>query len=244
MLEQSEGYLADIILPKHEVHLLAGPSGAGKTRWLLHNLLLWEKGEDFLGYRSHPVPWVYIAADRSIAGTTRTLWSMGIDPASIQTIPAWDKQMGRYEIEDQIKASKAKLAVWESFGSFVDPPGQGHQVKKFMSDMGKFCRRYDTTIFGIVESPKLKPYERYENPRQRVSGAAAWGHHAETIFLVEQDDFEKVETPYRTLHVCGRNAPAHKILLAFDPRGCLLPVHDESAAEFVARKRKKPPVSD
>lgn len=225
-------YLADLILPTHEVHLLAGPSGAGKTRWILDQLLEWERGADFLGHTSHPVPWVYIAADRSIQAMGRTLESMGIK-RDIVVIPAWDKQMGLMEIQDRICASNCHLAVWESFGSFVDPPAQGHQVKAFMGRMGKFCRTWDKTILGIMESPKLKPYERYENPRQRISGAAAWGHHAETIFLVEQDDFEHIETPYRTLHVCLRNGPAKKITLAFDPFGRLLPEQYESAAEVV-----------
>ena len=237
-------FLVDIILPKHEVHLLAGPSGAGKTRWLMHQLLEWEKGMDFLGFRSHPVPWVYIAADRSVLSVQRTLIGMGIQPGLITAIPAWDRQMSENEIMDKICASKAHLAIWESFGSFVEPPGQGAQVKKFLSRMNKFCDQSDKTIIGVMESPKQKPYERYENPRQRISGAAAWGHFTETIFLVEQEDFEKVETPYRTLHMCPRNAPAMKIFLAFDMDGRLLPVQEDDVHVFLKHRARKASTSD
>lgn len=232
-------YVVDLILPSHEVHLLGGPSGAGKTRWLLQSLLEWQQGKDFLGFKSHPVPWVYVAADRSVISVCRTLSGMGINPEDILAIPAWDQQMGLNEILDKIQASKAELVVWESFGSFVDPPGNGHKVKELLSRINKFCRTHKVTVIGVVESPKQKPYERYENPRQRISGAAAWGHFSETIFLVEPEDFEVADNPYRTLHCCPRNAPALKILLAFDPYGRLLPVQQDEAAEVVKRMEKK-----
>src|SRR6266436_434626 len=198
-------YLVDVIIPKHEVHLLGGPSGAGKTRWLLHTLLRWEQGEDFLCYKSHPVPWVYVAADRSCASVQRTLIGMGIEPGRILTIPAWDQGMNENQIMDKIAKCKAKLAVWEAFGSFVPEPQRGPQVKQYLTRMQRFCQEVDTTIIAVVESPKMKPYERYENPRQRISGAAGWGHFSETIFLVEPDDVGKLENPYRTLYVAPRN---------------------------------------
>lgn len=142
-------------------------------------------------------------------------------------------------ILDAITKSKAQLAVWESFGSFVDAPAQGHQVKAFLSRINKICRQQDLTVIGIVESPKQKPYEKYENPRQRVSGAAAWGHFSETIFLVEPDDFDIPDNPYRSLHVCPRNAPAMKMLLGFDLNGRLLPVEDPTAIEIVNKQKVK-----
>lgn len=229
-------YIVDLIIPAEEVHLLGGPSGAGKTRWLMHTLLEWEDGAGFLDFRSHPVPWVYVAADRSVSSVQRTLRGMGIQPGRILAIPAWDKGMGVNEIMDQIVASKATLVVWESFGSFVDPPGNGPQVKKFLQRMAKFARECHLTIIGVVESPKQKPYERYENPRQRVSGAAAWGHFSETIFLVEPDQVEDPGDPYRTLYVCPRNGPGMKISLCFDMQGRLLPIQDLSAQEVVDQR--------
>jgi RecA-family ATPase len=233
-------YLVEVIIPSNEIHLLAGPSGAGKTRWLLHTLLEWEQGLDVLGFHSHPVPWVYVAADRSVISVQRTLLGMGIQPGLILAIPAWDKQMGVSEILDRIQASGAKLVVWESFGSFVEPPGNGKMVKQFLSRVGRFCRDHGVTIIAVVESPKQKPYERYENPRQRVSGAAAWGHFTETIFLVEPDEVDRVESPNRTLYVCPRNAPGMKIALAFDLQGRLLPYYEEPAAMVAANHRKRP----
>lgn len=241
MFTSPDDYLVDVLIPKDENNLLAGPSGAGKTRWLLNQLLLWEKGEDFLGFKSHPVPWIYIAADRSMKSVNRTLKEMGIDPARIKNkIPAWDKSMNESQILDAIQAYKGHhLVVWESFGSFVGHPQNGPRVKEWLLRTSKFCREHDKTILGIVESPKMKPFERYANPRQRISGAAAWAHFSETIFLVEQEDFDNPNNPDRTLHVCGRNSPAMKIILSFDHQGRLLPLMDEDAAVAVEKIKKR-----
>lgn len=234
----SSTYLVDVILPNEEVHLLGGPSGAGKTRWLMHTMLEWEQGKDFIGFHSHLFSWVYIAADRSVASVERTLEGMGIQPGKILAIPAWDQNMGLCEIFDKIKASKAKTVVWESFGSFVDEPARGPQIKRFLNRVAQFCRDQHITVIGIVESPKQKPYERYENPRQRISGAAGWGHFSETILLVEPDEVGDPGNPYRTLYVCPRNGPGWKIALCFDMQGRLLPIQEESAQELVDRLQK------
>lgn len=215
-------FLIDVILPKGEVNLVAGPSGAGKTRWLLNLLLDWEMGKPVFGYDSHPVPWVYVGSDRSIKSVERTLSGMGIDPNRIDTIPAWDKEYNVNQMMDAVDKSGAKLAVIESFGSFVEPPENGKQVKAYISRMSRWCRQKEITVIGVVESPKMKPYERYENPRQRVSGAAAWGHFSETIFLVEPTDVKDPKLPARMLYVCPRNAPGAVYESAFDEVGRLI----------------------
>jgi hypothetical protein len=79
----------------------------------------------------------------------------------------------------------------------------------------------EMTIIGVVESPKLKPQERYENPRWRVSGAAAWAHYSETIFLIEPSFAKDIDKPERKLYVCPRNAPGMELKGAFDKHGRL-----------------------
>jgi RecA-family ATPase len=217
-------YLIEDLLPTHEVHLLAGPSGAGKTRWLFQMLLEWQQGLPVLGKKSYPCEWVYVSGDRSRDSVTRTLGGMGIDPDKVPLVPAWDDHMGINEIFDEIQKSGASFAIIEAFGSFVEPPGNGKCVKQFLQRCDRFMKLAECTILGIVESPKLKPYERYENPRQRVSGAAAWAHFSETIFLVEPDDLSVPDNPHRTLTVCPRNGPGMTFNMVFDSSGRLQPV--------------------
>lgn len=215
-------YLIDSILPSGEIHLLGGPSGAGKSRWLFDTLLTWQDGLPILGFASHPTLWVYVATDRSLKSVRRTLTQMGIDPARIPIIPAWDEKMNIYQIQDEVDRQGAHLAVIESFGSFVDPPGNSQCVKKFLNPIGSnWCQKQDKTILGVMESPKSKPYEKYENPRQRISGAAGWAHYCETIFLIEPTNVKDPTDPHRTFSCCPRNASGMELSFRFNSVGRL-----------------------
>lgn len=209
MSEPQPSYLVERIFPSREIHLIAGPSGAGKTKWLLETLIGWHAGLPVLGYRSHPVPWIYASADRSIEGVRRNVDDMGIDPRKLPFIPAWDHQLSINAIFEEAKHNGAQLVVIEAFGSFVDPPSRNNQVKAFLSSVSRILRAEDMTVIGVMESPKMKPRERYENPRQRISGVAAWGHFSETIVLIEPS-LPSTASPERVLWLCPRNAPMVK----------------------------------
>ena len=218
----SSDFLIDCILPKREISLVAGPSGAGKTRWLLHTLKHeWEKGLPVLGYESFPEKWVYIASDRSEASVNRTMTDIGIDPKTINIIPAWGKHRKTLaQIFDAIKDSGAKLAVIEGFGGYAEE-GTPSAVRHHLSTVQHMLESEDVTVIGVVESPKMKPRDVYENPRQRVSGAAAWAHYTETIFLVEPTEVANPKLPSRRLIVCPRNAAGMILQSAFDNQGRL-----------------------
>jgi len=212
-------FLIETLLPACELSLMAGPSGAGKSRWLFDNILRWQKGEEILGHRSFPVPWLYVSSDRSEASVKRTFEDMGIDPNEVPLLPAWDMELEFNGILDEIQKRRPGLAVIESFGSFVDPPANGKCVKQHIQRSARFMRRTGTTIWGVMESPKLKPFERYENPRQRISGAAAWGHFSETIFLLEPSNPKLPQDPGRTLYICPRNGAGLSLDMVFDSKG-------------------------
>lgn len=219
--EDDPPYLIDHIMPSKEVHLMAGPTGAGKTRWLFDALSRWQRHLPILGLACHPVPWVYVASDRSMDGVNRTLDTMGIPRDSFEILPAWDEHMEFGDIMAAVAEIDAKFAVIEGFGQFVQPPGHTHQVRSFLQTACSTCKIDGTTILGVCESPKMKPKDSYQNPRQRVSGAAAWGHHSETIFLVEPTHPDKPQDGHRTLTVCPRNYAGMVIPYNFSKHGHL-----------------------
>lgn len=215
-------FLIDTILPANEVHLLAGPTGAGKTRWLLKTLKdKWERGKPVLGYKSHPVQWCYVAADRSMESVNRTFTAIGLNPKEINIIPAWGKnKLTLPQILDRIEASKARMAVIEAFQSFSDSMDK-QSVKGFLNSVQTQADK-GLTIIGVCESPKMKPYEKYENPRQRVSGVASWGHFSDTIMLVEPHNNPETRADSgRILHVCPRNGPMKVYLGGFSSDGTI-----------------------
>lgn len=215
-------FLVESLLPERQIHLVAGPSGAGKTRWLLHTLKQWEAGRPFLGRQSYPCPWVYVATDRTLDSVEYTLSKMGIEPTSINIVPAWGEDYKTLpQIFDAINASGAKLAVVEGFGGFADQKTPD-AVRSYLAAVYRTIRKDNITLIGVVESPKMKPQERYENPRQRVSGAAAWAHYCHTIFLVEPEEVSNPGLGTRRLIVCPRDEPGQILKSAFDSQGRLI----------------------
>lgn len=82
-------HFIDDVFPLREVHLFAGPSGAGKTTMLMDMILAWQKGEPWFGHATHPLPAAYISLDRSLANLRRVFDRMHINfdvfPAKILT---------------------------------------------------------------------------------------------------------------------------------------------------------------
>jgi len=152
---------------------------------------------------------------------------MGIAKNAINAISAFGREYKDWSrIIQAVVASHAELAVIEAFGSFVSPPGLSHQVKLFLNEVGamlppsKDCPN-GLTIIGVMESPKLKPGERYKDPRQRVSGVATWAHFTETIFLIERTSPETPSDPNRKLYVSPKQGTGMERTSSFDAVGHL-----------------------
>jgi hypothetical protein len=225
-------YLIDFILPAYEVHLLAGVSDAGKTRWLFHALLEWEQGHDIFdpihSLHSHPVPWVYVAGDRTERAAIRTLQDMGMNPNAIPLIPAFgSSHKPMHRIIEEAHKRGAHLIVVEGFQKFIEGAGQARDVQQFLENMSGYTDPHQNggcTILGVVESPKLKPNERYDDPRQRVSGVSAWGYYSNTIFLIERNKADLksgTDSPNRTMFVCPKQGKRLTLPGGFDQQGHL-----------------------
>lgn len=223
-------YLIDEVLPTNRIHLLGGVSDAGKTRWVLPAMLDWEAGKNVLGRASHPCPWAYVIGDRLEVEAHDTMNSMGINPASVRCIPAFGAHNKNW-LQILIAAAALRpipqLLVIEGFSDLPETDTRVG-VRTFLGSVGSFCQGakefpQGLTILGIVESPKQKPFERYKNPRHRVSGVSAWGYHSSTILLLEGDKGDdELLLPTRTLWVCMKNGIRRKVQAAFDQKGRLL----------------------
>src|SRR5258707_15300982 len=109
--------LIDDILPTHRVHLLAGVSDAGKTRWVIPPMLDWAAGRPVLERTSRPKPWAYVIGDRTQREAADTMADMGIDIDTIPCIPAFGPHRSANEIllAAQRMNPQPQLLVWEGF---------------------------------------------------------------------------------------------------------------------------------
>ncbi len=190
-LRANETFIVDRVFPSGSLHIITGPSGIGKTTWLLPMMREWAEGRPILGHASHPCDWVYVALDRGILDTDRTMRRLNIHDwdapvYSMEEIIAKDSN-GRITAEPTIfqitsKFPNAKLIVLEGLQGFLPNTGKGQsqnkadqlwcmQIRDRILNKGK-------TIIAVNHSPKSA---EYANDRENMLGSQALIGAASTI---------------------------------------------------------------
>lgn len=214
------------VFPSRRVHLLGGASNVGKTRWILPTMVEWSKGHPIMGFQSFPKPWAYVSGDRLLIEAQETIKGLGLDLRDIPIIPAFgDKNKSWGAVLGDAADMKVEVLVWEGFGDLAPDPQRKAQVREFLGRISAYCvggeKHFPNglTIIGIMETPKMKPQERYRNPRERISGAASWGYHTSTVLLMEAGKVENPADPSRILYASLKNAASFTSLGTFDKTG-------------------------
>jgi len=160
--------------------------------------------------------------DRPYISVEATLLSLDIDPLNMKIIPAMDLHYRRItQVLDHAEKLGAKLILIEMFAYLLEGPQTPENVREHMGACQRMLAGSGMTILGTMESPKMRPRDTYRNPRQRISGPAAWGHCAETIIIVEPDPKAPESSPKRIITVLPRNANAEIFQAEFRKNGHL-----------------------
>lgn len=249
MFESTRPFIVDQILPAHEVHLIGGPSGAGKTRWTTQLLQKLQAGEKIFGFQSHPTPYVYVASDRSYASMCETLRQQGIDPDTFNILPARDMESdtSQYSIPWLIALVKkhfplAQLIVLESIATFI-PGGQGkindyHTVTKFLRQLGRLVYKEHYTIIGSHHTAKEKMESGYIMDREKLLGSGGWSGFVETIFMLNLLDASNPKSPFRRLSILPRNAPNFSVNYKFGEDGRLIEMATNEPVPIIGKGRR------
>ena len=222
-------YLIDRLFPHSGVHLIGGPSGAGKTRWLFQTLIdQWEKGQDVLGFKSHPCPWLYVSGDRILDDAYETLEDLGYNPDRIRMLGAVDEGITNIEgilHESDALKPRPQLLVIEGIASLApakcDINNYKH-VSAFLSTLVRMCKKADVGLWGVCHSPKMKEDSQYLNPRQRIMGSAAWAAYSGTVVMVEPLGYGTEVDHQRKLIVLPRRGAGIYMNLQFNADGRLV----------------------
>jgi hypothetical protein len=218
-------FIIDSLFPSRRIHLIGGASNVGKTRWILPTMVAWASGKPIMGFRSHPAPWAYVSGDRLLIEALETIKGLALPLNEIQIIPAFG---GHNKTWPQVLAEAAKLKVsvlvWEGFGDLVRDPQRRPQVREFLGSISACCAESiefpnGLTILGIMETPKMRPKDRYQSPRERISGAASWGYHTSSVLMLEATKPEDPSNPSRILFASLKNAPSFTSLGTFTTSG-------------------------
>ena len=222
--------LIDRILPCREIHLIGGASGSSKTTLMFQILHKWQRREEVFGYKSFPVPMAYVACERSMASTQRTIDRCAVE-LNCPTISAVDRKWTKDtdtafdRISAHLLREHPTTKLWYIDGlQALTPGGKNNDysfVQKFLTGITNVCQDHDITILGSVHATKTKEGERYMNPRQRILGSVAWAGFSETIIILDQIDPEDPASR-REIQLCPRNAPQGRFDYDLDSNGLVI----------------------
>jgi archaellum biogenesis ATPase FlaH len=219
------------ILARDRLHLIAGPSGAGKTTLQGQMIEAISLGAPFLGHPTVTVPMLYITADRTRAEHLETCQRIGIDMdkmgVRIVTTDDYATLPLLYEILDK-HAKEGYLVFVEPLPFFLvnaqNQPGNINdpvQVARFLSTVKRRCSQGKYTILGSCHGTKSKENNNYSLMREKIAGTSAWGAYTGTNIYVEPQDPTDPESPFRTVHWLLRNSRSFSTQFQFTATGRL-----------------------
>jgi hypothetical protein len=219
------------ILARNRVHLIAGPSGVGKTTLKMQMVEAIATGSPFFGFPTTQVPILYVTADRTREEHAETCARVGVSMEKFGVRVVTMSDFGSfpllYEILDK-HARENYLVIVEPLPFFIvdaqNRPGNindNTQVARFISALKVRCFNGKYTVAGSCHSPKAKEGGNYNMMREKIAGTSAWGAYTATNICMEMQDPNDAESPYRTVHFLLRNTKSFTKQFQFNPAGRL-----------------------
>jgi RecA-family ATPase len=230
-MEPAVEFIVDDLFPTQCIHFFAGPSGAGKTTYMGQFVLQWREGKAVFGRKSHPVPFLYVACDRSMRSVNRLFKRVGL--AEMRCISIVDREdietVDRLFLVVKKEFPDVRLLIIDGFAMLMDDGKVNDYAKvaRFMRRMNRYCHKNDLTILALGHSTKMKEGEAYLDPRQRVIGSVAWGANSETIIYIEPVHPDKIEYEgQRRIRLLPREGKQEEFMLRFNDKGLLVPLEN------------------
>lgn len=208
----SDAYFVDGLWPKKRLNLVCGSSGAGKTRWMLPQLIeLKRKGVKVL----------YTCCDRTIEDAQDTMSEMGFDPTELPTVSfmsvadsEWTPD-GLYALTAGIEHD---LLFVETIGALCENIMDMHKVLKFGRRINNYMKLSGASVWGSSWCPKTKEGEKFVRTRDNVMGSAAWPGISGTIVYIEATERGSSE---REVTIMPRSGPERLENYRFNESGVL-----------------------
>lgn len=207
-------FLIDPIMPKYTVHLLVGPSGAGKTTWLINMLKTWSRGDSVFSYKSNPVPWMYLSLDRTEEENIRVFTRVGVHSSRVKR-PTRTEQRKKGETllfylgKLKTKYPEIELFIIDGF-QMATPEGKVSDygiVSTFLNEIKEFCAAKRVTVIGVCHENKTKKNEDYQATRDKTLGSVAWPSCSGLIISLAPADKDDPTCTVRDLVLLPRDAP-------------------------------------
>jgi hypothetical protein len=228
--------------PFGEVSLVGGPSGVGKTSWVLAMLEKIRHGESVWGHRTKAREYRAILHDRSARGFMRTVRHLRLPPESVKRIvrlTPTQQKMDAAEILETAILQNPGVPVWliEGLDLWCENMLKMEIVAPFIDSLQRVATRHNVCIVATVGSPKQKAEDRYYG-RDALFGSATLARKVETICLISLTDYKDGNSP-REYCIMPRNGPEERIYLKWDREAGAL-VQCEKPEPVVEEKKASP----
>jgi hypothetical protein len=230
--EANEKWIIEPIFPAGAMHLIGGPSGHGKTTWLLQMLHEWEQGLPLIGkYKSNPCPWVYVCCDRSLRETTKTLQRLGYHNWRFEAygledlLPTAGGKVKLPDITDHVlkRFPDVDLFVIEGLQALMPDVSKGRSQNKqellWAVDLRNILGPQNKTIIATTHSPKVAAASTIDqDARSKFLGSQGFIGTCSTMVGIERDAKAKDTINAK---IMGRNFADIDLKYTRDSRGML-----------------------
>lgn len=231
-------YLVETILPVRRCHLIVGPSGAGKTRWMLPMMEDFISGKSIMDRKTNTLPCGYLVCDRPAEAAQETIAMLDLPGLATMPIKSLMNMSAEFtpDILPTMFDKSVKVIFIEALAALV-PNGKINDyasVLRFFRMLYRIMDKHDLTIIGTVHQPKLREDESFTHPRDKVLGSVAWAACSDLVVLIEPENAKNIHSTRRKMTVLPRNESHFEYKLDYDAKGRLVPNNSEAMeADFM-----------
>lgn len=208
--------LVQHLLPRHEISIIAGASGAGKTSITMQLISCIQHHRPFFGMSTTPNTRIgYIAADRG--GDSINHWAkiMDVDLSQIKfksLVKDEDIDLKKFETNPMGLLLNLIRSMMPLDLLIIDPliVFFGTDTKSYTTNakcliqLNRVAHQHKVTILGIHHAVKARTDFGFKRPQDRISGTGAFlGYSSTQIFL---DTPEESGESHHTLHIISHTA--------------------------------------
>lgn len=214
------------ILPRKQVHILCGASGAGKTTLVLQAIAEAERGNDFpLTFSVEPYV-NYVVADRTADETLARIHALGIRNIEVYGVSD-DKQLNLRLLDDPARLfqtvtdsfkRQGNILVLDPIMLFMEDEGKSYaSVARSLIRMSRFCVEHDLVTLCTHHAVKTRSDYQFLRPQDRISGSAAFQGFSGTQMVLIQGSESGAD--YDRFFVVPHLSPPEEYRLVRDDRG-------------------------
>ncbi len=238
-------YLIDGIIPQHQVSILAGDSGVGKTTWIFQALLAMQREEPVFGHPTLPHPAVgYVASDRTWDEYQTQADLIGVDLSQLKIRTLIDDlsiSLDDYKnhpmdvLEGMIDSLlPVDLMVVDPLIHFF---GQNSCSYNYMAaaliQVNRWAKAKHITILATHHATKGRSDYEFTRTQDRISGSAALQGFSSTQLFLQAP--VKGGPACHQLHICPHTAAPSILCMTF-AGGTFTPWTAESEDEGMLTK--------